>query len=104
MALPVVVAKVFHRKFVLCGDRCREPGPRIDVGSMGWESLFAGAGITPIRVVYEDLVADYGAEMRRLFDELGLEAVVDPVPPTPRQGDATSAEWVERFRASMPLA
>ena len=50
-----------------------------------------------IRLAYEDLVADYPAEIGRLFEALGLDAIVDPVPPTQRQADEISGSLrVER--------
>jgi len=72
----------------------------VDAWSRGWDDYYRETGIVPIRVVYEDLAADFAGEMQRLFDELGLGVVADPDPPTRRQADAISAEWIARFRAS----
>jgi LPS sulfotransferase NodH len=68
----------------------------------GWDGFFARSGITPIRVAYEDLVADYPGTMTSLFDRLGLDVSVEPEPPTQRQADAISASWVERYAALYP--
>jgi LPS sulfotransferase NodH len=74
----------------------------IEVWNAGWDAFFAGSEITPIRVVYEDLAADYTAEMGRLFDRLALDAEPEPVPPTRRQADEISAAWIERYSALHP--
>jgi LPS sulfotransferase NodH len=74
----------------------------VDAWNAGWQSYFSVAGITPIRVVYEDLVADYPGEMGRLFDALDLDVVVEPNPPMRRQADEISASWIERYRALHP--
>lgn len=70
----------------------------VDAWTAGWDGFFARSAVTPIPVVYEDLAADYPGTMARLFDALGIDAVVDPTPPSEKQADAVSADWIERYR------
>ena len=70
----------------------------VDAWAAGWDKFFARSAVTPILVAYEDLAADYPGTMARLFDELGLDAAVDPTPPFEKQADAISADWIERYR------
>jgi trehalose 2-sulfotransferase len=65
-----------------------------------WEEYFTQAGITPFTVVYEDLVRNYEATVRRLLDHLEIELPASYVFPTPRldkQSDAVSEVWVEHY-------
>jgi LPS sulfotransferase NodH len=65
-----------------------------------WARWFASNGIEPLRVRYEDLVADEVGVTHRILafldvevpDGLAIEAQ------TTRQGDALNDEWIERFR------
>jgi trehalose 2-sulfotransferase len=70
----------------------------LDEEDAAWERFFAGAGIEPIRVVYEDLVADPAQTVAGLLDALGL-----PVPAgagartgLARQADELSEDWAAR--------
>lgn len=67
-----------------------------------WNAFFGDHGIVPIRVTYEQLVADYPGTVGRVLSDLGLAGV--PVPPAElaRQADDTSREWAARFRAAHP--
>ena len=66
----------------------------------GWQAFFEAVEVTPVTVVYEDLVAQFAPTMRQVLDALGLARV--PVPAGVRsvrkQADAVSAAWVERYR------
>lgn len=66
-----------------------------------WRHWFADQGITPLSVTYDDLTADPAATLRRILAALGQDpAAADGITPgTARLADATSADWVHRFRA-----
>ena len=66
-----------------------------------WNDWFAREGIAPLRLSYDDLAADPGGTLARVLAALGLDpAAADGVTPGVRKlADATSCDWVERFRA-----
>jgi LPS sulfotransferase NodH len=68
-----------------------------------WRLWFARQGITPIHVVYEELVADPQRVIDRVAQALGIEGPV-PIDPSALlvrvQRDGLNAEWRERFLAS----
>jgi LPS sulfotransferase NodH len=77
-------------------------GRAIDAGEAGWATFFAAAGSEPLRLYYEDLVADLEGSLRCVLAWLGVEA------PArldlsglghERQGGAVNDEWAARFRA-----
>lgn len=60
-------------------------------------------GVVPYTVVYEDLVADYEATVRRLLDFLEIPGRADVAIPRPafdRLADEASEAWYQRFRHS----
>lgn len=65
-----------------------------------WADLFSEAGVEPVRVFYEDLVADGAAAVRRVLQGLGLDGA-EPLwlsaPRLRRQADAGSERWVQRY-------
>ncbi|MCQ3938403.1 MAG: hypothetical protein DPW18_15345 [Chloroflexi bacterium] len=66
----------------------------------GIQEFFAEAGIVPLTIVYEDFIQNYEGTVRTLLDYLGLDsrsAVIAP-PALTKLADATSEEWVQRFR------
>jgi LPS sulfotransferase NodH len=63
----------------------------------GWEKLLPHAKLTALEVWYEDLVANYDAEFRRVLDYLGLPSATIPKPPLERQ----AGELNERLRGEM---
>jgi len=64
-----------------------------------WGRFFAGRGLQPIVVTYEEELADgVDTVTRRLLRRLGLPDAQVPEPPLRRQADAVSERWVERFR------
>jgi len=92
------------------GDHQREPvfhhgaiehlASRLREQEQAWTDLFAEAGVTPLVVVYEELVADWEATLRRVLRFVGVEGadtLALPPPPLRRQSDGRSAEWVERY-------
>lgn len=62
-----------------------------------WGEYFAVAGVSPLKILYEDFAANYASTMRRVFDYLGLESVPVPEPVIKRQADAISQEWIRRY-------
>jgi LPS sulfotransferase NodH len=64
-----------------------------------WRNWFAGEGITPLELAYEDLSADPVAAIRKLLTALGRDpAAADQiVPRTSKLADAQSREWAERY-------
>jgi LPS sulfotransferase NodH len=65
-----------------------------------WLDWFASEGMTPLRVVYEDLAAEPLRVLRDVLTDLGCdpEAALDVEPATAKLADAVSADWVARFR------
>ncbi|MBV9604887.1 MAG: hypothetical protein JO027_07265 [Solirubrobacterales bacterium] len=74
---------------------------RIVEEECAWEQYFTSAGITPLTVVYEDLVRNYEATVRGLLTDLQIALPAEygfPAPRLHKQADAVSEEWVERYR------
>ncbi|HUG85841.1 MAG TPA: Stf0 family sulfotransferase [Euzebya sp.] len=75
----------------------------IDDRERRWEAFFVRAEVAPIRVRYEDLVADPDMAVRRVLRALGVAVPDDLVLGRPllvKQADALTEEWVQRFRSS----
>ena len=74
---------------------------RIVQEECAWEEFFTQAGVTPITVVYEDLIRNYESTVRRLLDDLEISlpsGYAFPAPRVHKQADAVSEEWVGRYR------
>ena len=72
----------------------------VRVDAKGWETYFQQRAIEPLRIVYEDFVADPGETLQRIFDfmEIPIPAGFQmPVSPLKRQADSLSDLWVEKF-------
>lgn len=67
----------------------------------GWEQWFRREGIAPLRLGYDELVRDPGGALARVLEHLGLDPrAADGVSPDVwKLADATSRDWVKRFRA-----
>jgi trehalose 2-sulfotransferase len=65
-----------------------------------WQRFFQEQGLEPLRIVYEDLVANYESTVRRVLAFLGLEGSVKSIagPVSFRQADETSQKWELRYR------
>ncbi|MGZ8178975.1 Stf0 family sulfotransferase [Williamsia sp. SKLECPSW1] len=63
-----------------------------------WEGWFAREGIEPLRVEFDELVADPTTTTGRVLDALGLDPRLAPPPPLTRGRDARSREWTARYR------
>lgn len=66
--------------------------------NMAWKSWFAQHGIHPLRVKYEDVVADPVGEVTRVLTFLGLELPAGVIPQGSfrRQRDRTNDDWRRR--------
>jgi trehalose 2-sulfotransferase len=77
---------------------------RFTADEEGWGAFFAGHGITPLRLAYEeDLERDPGGTVRRVLDWIGVSPPSGwhPREPTARQADATSDEWVAAYHRDL---
>jgi trehalose 2-sulfotransferase len=76
-------------------------------GERGWRELFSELGVSPLELIYEDLVTDDGYEhaIRAVIGHLQIEApdVVVPNRRTHRQADELTEEWVVRYEADRAL-
>jgi LPS sulfotransferase NodH len=62
-----------------------------------WQSWFAGSGFAPLELTYESVEDDPRACVASVLRALGLPDEDVPAPPTARQRDARSEEWVARY-------
>lgn len=69
-----------------------------------WTTWFAREGIDPLPLTYDGLSADPAGTLARVLGALGLppEAARGVTPGTARLADATSRDWVDRFRSERP--
>lgn len=75
----------------------------IAAAEAGWASFFQEGGVEPLRVDFEDLVADPERTVRRVLAHLGdPDAGTIPVPaaPTAPQSDGLNRAWRARFLRS----
>lgn len=115
VAQAVSWAKALQTHFWHPGEEVKPGGqdPRYDEELIGrlvatietfeadWASWFAGNGIVPCEVAYEDLAADPLGAARQVLDHLGLSVPPDRqlVVGHHRQADRLNADWVARFEA-----
>lgn len=71
-------------------------------GVSGWKSYFESQGITPLPVIYEDLVSDYEGTITRVLEALGYRNVPVPPPMHRRQSDAMNQSWIAAFLHDHP--
>lgn len=72
----------------------------VRVDAKGWETYFQQHGIDPLRIFYEDFVADQKNTIQRIFDflEIAMPAgFQSPLSPLMRQADSLSDLWLEKF-------
>lgn len=63
------------------------------------QGLFQAWGVVPLTVVYEDMIADYDATVRRVLEHAQVEPPrVIPSPTYVRLADDMSERWIQRFR------
>ncbi|MBO9590594.1 Stf0 family sulfotransferase [Devosia sp.] len=72
----------------------------LEADDRAWDAFFAGHGITPLRLIYEGVTATPQRALAEIFARLGLDEgiALAMAVPTAKMADATSREWVERFR------
>jgi LPS sulfotransferase NodH len=69
-----------------------------------WQRFFREYGVTPLAVTYEQLAADPAEVGMRIVRGLGLPPPLQPWPPDwqhRRQADASTDDWVRRYRAQV---
>ena len=74
----------------------------IDAQTSAWEEMFANLRIAPLRLWYEDVVADPDAAALQVANYLGV--TLDPaaaveIPAVEKQSEAGARAWAERHRA-----
>jgi LPS sulfotransferase NodH len=65
-----------------------------------WDAYFAGAGVQPLTIVYEDLFGHHDRAVRAVLHHLEIpfdESWSLPSPTIRRQADTLSQEWAERY-------
>lgn len=73
---------------------------QVDAQDRGWIQWFAGVGIEPITIHYEDFVEDPPETALHVLDELGIDRAEAAQPATPAGLDNERAEeWAHRFQA-----
>lgn len=68
-----------------------------------WENFFTLEGITPLRMEYEALAADYRGEVGRALSFLGQDPALAQTisdPKLQKQGNALNAQWKSSLKAS----
>ena len=64
-----------------------------------WVGFFDANRIPPLKIIYEDMAADYGEQLPALLTHLGRQSLPELPPPRMRkQADALSERFVERFK------
>ena len=61
-----------------------------------WERFYDAHGITPLRILYEDLDEDYENTIRKVIVFLGVNGDIPPRP-IKKQADAITEAWVEHY-------
>jgi LPS sulfotransferase NodH len=70
----------------------------LDAESAGWSRWFDHAEVTPLRITYEELVADTASVLDRVVEHLGGEATTLPCAKAAKLANAVNRHWSERFR------
>lgn len=80
--------------------RIRDEVARLGAYDEDWNTWFAAQAITPLMVVYEQLEADPATTLRAICEALGIPSPQqhEVRPGVARLSDATSKEWVRRYR------
>ena len=67
-----------------------------------WETYFEATGTTPLTLTYENFVHEMDETVTALLHHIGVKLPPHArrgIPRTARQADATSEEWITRFRS-----
>jgi LPS sulfotransferase NodH len=72
----------------------------IELADEAWRRWFEQNGVEPLRVTYEQLVADPTMTARRVLEHVGVAVPAGFVvtPATERQADAVNEDWIRRYR------
>lgn len=74
---------------------------RIEAAARGWERFFAERSIAPLRIVYEEFVADRAGTVTAVLRHVGVEpppGFTVPEPTLEKQADEQSERWLRRYR------
>jgi LPS sulfotransferase NodH len=82
------------------GERIATVLKGIEADDRAWSTFFAVHGIKPLRLTYEGLTAAPQQALADILGRMGLEQAIarSMALPTAKMADATSRDWVERFR------
>lgn len=72
----------------------------VRVDAKGWETYFQNRHIEPLRIIYEDFIAEQEKTLRQIFEFLEIAIPEDfqvPAPQLKRQADSLSDLWAEKF-------
>jgi LPS sulfotransferase NodH len=75
-------------------------GRWIDHQAAGWEEMFRGLRIEPLRLWYEDVVSEPEETVRRIAGYLGVTIVPGSAPPIPavlKQSDSDARNWMAKY-------
>ena len=88
-----------------CFPALRHLAARLKEHDARWGEFFAAAGAPVLQITYEELVADFGAAVRRTLEHIGADALADRPPEPPamrRQADELSEAWVTAYARDLP--
>jgi len=69
-----------------------------------WKRYFQEATIDPLRLAFDEVVADFAGSTLRVLDFIGIPRPAGFSPPAPRlksQSDSTNEDWARRFAAEL---
>jgi LPS sulfotransferase NodH len=70
-----------------------------------WSAFFAGHGLRPLELVYEDYACDVPGAVALVLAHLGVteDCSIPAEPPMKRQSDGISDEWAEAYRRGIAV-
>lgn len=80
-------------------DRIHAEVTALEAYDAAWNDWFAAESIAPLRITYEELSENPAAPLHRVCSALGLPLPEQVRPGVARLSDATSAEWIRRYRS-----
>ena len=88
------------RRTAVRSGRDRGPTARDRRENGAWRRWFEENGVDPLRLTYEELVADPTATARRVLELVGVDVPTGfaGAPGTEQQADAVNEEWIRRYR------
>ena len=79
-------------------DRIHAEVMSLETSDAAWNDWFAAESIAPLRITYEELSEDPSSPLHRICSALGLPMPAQVRPGVARLSDATSADWIRRYR------